>query len=185
MEELKKALLTDKDMKRILQIIKDLQLKDSWLCAGSLRNFIWNMESGQSAFDATTDVDVIFYDETISYEETCALEEKLRADYSDYKWELKNQVYMHIHSPHTEPYKNSQDAMSKYPETCTAIGARLDEEGQLEIFCPYGLDLIRNFKVKPTPHFLADQERKALYNQRLSKKNWIEKWPQLKLEWAN
>ncbi|ERJ77661.1 hypothetical protein HMPREF1557_00673 [Streptococcus sobrinus W1703] len=38
---------------------------------------------------------------------------------------------MHGHSPHTLPYTSSRNAISKYPERCTAIGARLDEEGQL------------------------------------------------------
>ena len=50
---------------------------------------------------------------------------------------------MHGHSPHTLPYTSSRDAISKYPERCTAIGARLDEEGQLEVFLPYTLWLRR------------------------------------------
>ncbi len=30
----------------------DLDLKDLWLAAGSVRNFIWNLLSGQIAFDS-------------------------------------------------------------------------------------------------------------------------------------
>ena len=48
------------DMMAILTIIRDLELKDSWLAAGSIRNFIWNLLSDKSAFDRETDVDVIF-----------------------------------------------------------------------------------------------------------------------------
>ena len=44
--------------------------KDSWLAAGSVRNFIWNYLSNQPGFDKETDVDVIFFDPAISYEET-------------------------------------------------------------------------------------------------------------------
>ena len=31
------------DMMAILTIIRDLELNDSWLAAGSVRNFIWNL----------------------------------------------------------------------------------------------------------------------------------------------
>ena len=38
------------DMMAILTIIRDLELKDSWLAAGSVRNFIWNLLSDKPAF---------------------------------------------------------------------------------------------------------------------------------------
>ena len=167
------------DMMAILTIIRDLELNDSWLAAGSIRNFIWNLLSDKPAFDRETDVDVIFFDPEVSYEETLAIENKLREDFPEYQWELKNQAYMHQHSPHTEPYVNSCDAMSKYPERCTAIGLRLHADATLELFAPYGLEDILNFQVSPTPHFLENDDRMKLYQQRLSKKNWQVKWKNL------
>ena len=166
-------------MMTILTIIRDLGLKDSWLAAGSVRNFIWNLLSDKSPFDCETDVDVIFFDPDVSYEETVSLENKLREDFPQYQWELKNQVYMHLHSPHTAPYTSSRDAMSKYPERCTAIGLRLHDDATLEFFAPYGLEDIFNFHVPPTPHFLENEDRMKLYQERLSKKNWQEKWENL------
>lgn len=161
------------DMMAILTIIRDLELKDSWLAAGSVRNFIWNLLSDKSAFDRETDVDVIFFDPDVSYEETLAIENKLREDFPQYQWELKNQVYMHQHSPHTAPYRNSCDAMSKYPERCTAVGLRLHTDATLELFAPYGLEDILNFQVAPTPHFLENQERmiKSVYLRKTGEKN--------------
>lgn len=167
------------DMMAILTVIRDLELNDSWLAAGSVRNFIWNLLSEKPAFDRETDVDVIFFDPEVSYEETLAIENKLREDFPQYQWELKNQVYMHQHSPHTGPYVNSCDAMSKYPERCTAIGLRLHTDATLELFAPYGLEEILNFQVRPTPHFLENDDRMKLYQQRLSKKNWQVKWKNL------
>ena len=178
-QEILKAFREDSDIMTILTIIRDLDLKDSWLAAGSVRNFIWNLLSDRPAFDRETDVDVIFFDTDVSYEETLAIENKLRENFPQYQWELKNQVYMHQHSPHTAPYSSSCDAMSKYPERCTAVGLRLNEESALELFTPYGLEDILNFQVRPTPHFLENQERMALYKTRLSKKNWQDKWKNL------
>lgn len=181
-QEILERLGQDQAIREILEIIRSLELKDSWLAAGSVRNFIWNILSGKPGFDAETDVDVIFFDPTVSYEKTLQLEMELRKAFPAYSWELKNQVYMHIHSPNSQPYTSSKDAMSKYPECCTAIGLRLLEDDKLELFAPYGLADIRAFQVRPTPHFLADAERKKLYMERLSMKNWQAQWPQLSFE---
>ena len=86
---------------------------------------------------------------------------------------------MHLHSPHTVPYTSSRDAMSKYPERCTAIGLRLHADATIELFAPYGLEDILNFQVSPTPHFLENEDRMELYQTRLSKKKWQEKWKNL------
>ncbi len=85
---------------------------------------------------------------------------------------------MHHHSPNTLAYQSTCDAISKYPERCTAIATRL-VDGQLDLFAPYGLDDILSFECHPTPHFLADDERMAIYRQRLAKKDWRKKWPQI------
>ena len=41
---------------------------------------------------------------------------------------------MNIHSPNTEKYISSTDAVSKFPEKCTAIAARLNDYQELEVF---------------------------------------------------
>lgn len=180
--EILHAFSSDQDMMTLLTIIRDLQLKDSWLCAGSVRNFIWNRLSNQLGFDTDTDVDVIFFDPDVSYEETLNIENWLKRAFPPYRWEVKNQIYMHVHSPNTPPYTSSRDAMSKYPECCTAVGLRLLDNGRLELFAPYGLDDILHFRVQPTPHFLEDADRRQLYNMRIQKKDWQKKWNNLQIE---
>lgn len=174
----------DQHLMTIVRIIRELNLHDSWLAAGSVRNFIWNHLSGQTGFDPETDVDVIFFDPAVSYEETLHIEKYLKATYPSYQWEVKNQAYMHIHSPNTEPYASSKDAMSKYPERCTAVGLRLVDYETLELFVAHGLDDLVHFRICPTPHFLENEERLKLYRQRLSKKNWLHRWPQLEVNFS-
>ena len=84
-QEILDAFRENPDMMTILTIIRDLGLKDSWLAAGSVRNFIWNLLSDKSPFDRETDVDVIFFDPDVSYEETVPLENKLREDFPQYQ----------------------------------------------------------------------------------------------------
>ncbi|MEN2667639.1 nucleotidyltransferase family protein [Listeria aquatica] len=170
LETIKHWLLEDKDIGYILELTAHLNLNDCWVCAGTIRNFIWNCLSGKMVFDPNTDIDIVFFDTSISYEETILIEQQMKRDYPKYQWEVKNQVYMHIHNPHTSPYKSAKDAISKFPETCTAIAARLNNQGQLEMFCPYGLVDLLSFKVIPAPYFLEDAERMESYKNECAKR---------------
>lgn len=174
--ELLDLIQSDDQMMSLLKIIANLGLKDSWLAAGSVRNYIWNVLSGCQGFDHETDLDVVFYDPDISDDDTLALESNLKKAYPDLPWELKNQVHMHHHSPETKPYLSARDAISKYPET--AIALRLND-GRLELYAPFGLGVISRFEIRPTPHFKASSKRMILYHERLAKKAWAKKWPQI------
>ena len=76
-EAIVEQIQADPEMMTVLAIIRDLDLVDSWLAAGAVRNFIWNQLSGKPGFDATTDMDLVFYDPTISYEGTQQIEQEL------------------------------------------------------------------------------------------------------------
>lgn len=178
---LKELFSKNSDIMEILAIINQLNLKDCWLCAGTLRNYVWDYLSKQKT-SLISDVDIIFYDPDISYEETLEIEKNLKNNYPLYDWELKNQVYMNIHNPNTEPYSSSVEALAKFPETCTAIGLRLDSKGKLELIAPCGIDDLVTLTVKPTPFFMEDPNRMTVYYQRAKNKQWLKKWPDLKIK---
>lgn len=133
--DLQKIFTSDVQLREILTILASLGLKDCWLAAGTLRNFIWNTLSNRDGFDHQSDVDVVFFDPSVSEEEATVIQNKLNKTYPQYDWEVKNQAYMHQHSPGTAPYQSARDAVSKYPETCTANAARLLEDSTIEFFC--------------------------------------------------
>lgn len=178
---IEKILQANQELLELLEIIRSFQLPDCWLCAGCIRNYIWDYlsDNKQTASLQHSDIDVVFFDPTISYNQTLALERKIKQQYPQYNWEIKNQCYMHIHSPNTNAYLSATDAIAKFPEKCTAIAARLNTNHSLELFIPYGVEDLFNFVVAPTPYFLADTNRRKLYNQRVKKKNWQQTWPNL------
>ena len=47
-------------------------------------------------------------------------------------WSVKNQARMHI-ANNIPPYSSAVDAISKFPETATALGVKLDDENNVEI----------------------------------------------------
>lgn len=184
MYNIEKIIENNSELMSLLKIIQSFQLNDCWLCAGTIRNYIWNFLSNKDGFNNTpfSDIDVIFFDKSISYEQTIYIENRIKKLYPQYNWEIKNQYYMNIHSPNTKKYTSSKDAVSKFPEKCTAIAVRLDVNQNLEIFAPYGVEDLINFKISPTPHFSNDMERKIIYNERIKKKNWKRFWPTLSIE---
>lgn len=180
--EIRKLFESDPELMLLFRIIAELNLQDCWLAAGTLRNYVWNILTNRSGLEEASDLDVVFYDPRISYDETLALQADLDRRYPAYQWEVKNQVYMHSHNPNTQPYQSATDAIAKYPERCTAIAARLNEQGHLDLFLPYGTADIEQFIVQPTPHFAADPARMKVYRDRMAKKDWTSKWPQLRVE---
>lgn len=155
-------------------------MQDSWLASGTLRNYVWNVLSGKGGLAQASDLDVVFMMPMCLMMKRRRFSKAFNSATQIYQWEIKNQVYMHSHSPNTLPYQNARDAVSKYPERCTAIAARLNND-ELELFLPYGDDDIVNFVVQPTPHFSEDKKRMQVYRERLAKKDWQEKWPNLQL----
>lgn len=177
-EKIKGLVQEQVDFMRLLKIVDSLSLKDSWIVAGTVRNYLWNVLSKSNELDAMTDIDVAFYDKDMSYEKNQEIQDELTNKYPDFNWEVKNQVYMHVHNPNTSIYKSTRDAVYHYPERCTAVAIRINE-GEIDIFCPYGLDDIEHFVVAPTPYIMSDMERTKLYNKRQKMKKWNEKYPNL------
>ena len=184
MINVEKLIKQNSELMALLKIIHSFQLNDCWLCAGTIRNYIWDyLSTGNTSSNINfSDIDVIFFDKNISYEQTLEIENQIKRRYPEYNWEIKNQYYMNIHSPNTEKYISSTDAVSKFPEKCTAIAARLNDNQELEVFIPFGTDDLINFRISPTPHYFSDKERQTVYNERVKKKNWNTIWPNISIE---
>ena len=180
-EQLSKWIEDRSDFMEVLSLIEHLDLKDSWLCAGSVRNYVWSSLSGQSFSLTEQDLDVIFYDPAYPYEANSIIQERLVQTAPMYHWEVKNQVYMHNHNFADEtPFNGCYEAIAHFPEKCTAVAVRLNQ-GKLEWLAPYGLQELLSMTVSPTPFFAKDERSMAIYRRRIQQKNWQEKWPALKI----
>lgn len=87
---------------------------------------------------------------------------------------------MHVKS-NMPPYSSSVDAISKFPETATALGVKLDENDNVILTAPCGIHDVINLEVKPTPYFKETKERVEIYEDRITKKNWKSTWKKLKV----
>jgi len=169
----------DEWMMNVLQMAKSLELPDWWICAGFVRSKIWDTLHDYEAKTAMPDVDVIYYDSLHQdeiYEQS--LETKLMNIDATIPWSVKNQARMHVVN-NMPPYSSSVNAISKFPETATALGVTLDELNNVILTAPCGIEDVLSLQVRPTAHFLKSKERLHMYKNRVIKKNWQSKWPNI------
>ncbi|MBR9661526.1 MULTISPECIES: nucleotidyltransferase family protein [Bacillus cereus group] len=169
----------DEWMMNVLQMAKSLELPDWWVCAGFVRSKIWDTLHDYEARTAMPDVDVIYYDSLHQdeiYEQS--LETKLMNIDATIPWSVKNQARMHVVN-NMPPYSSSVNAISKFPETATALGVTLDELNNVILTAPCGIEDVLSLQVRPTAHFLKSKERLHMYKNRVIKKNWQSKWPNI------
>ncbi|WP_070119686.1 nucleotidyltransferase family protein [Bacillus marinisedimentorum] len=169
----------DRWMMQILRTAKSLNLPDWWICAGFVRSKIWDVLHGYCERTPIPDIDVIYFDSSNLTEfEEKKLEEKLKSLLPAIPWSVKNEARMHLRNK-VEPYSSSVDAISKFPETATALGVKLDGRGNVILTAPCGINDIINLEVRPTPYFLENEYLASIYNQRIHKKNWKVRWNKL------
>nr|WP_240035102.1 nucleotidyltransferase family protein [Neobacillus notoginsengisoli] len=178
-EDIIEIIQKDKLMMEILKAAKTLNLPDWWICAGFVRSKIWDTLYGFIERTAIPDVDVIYFDKGDLTESTeKILEKKLKSLFPGIPWSVKNEARMHLVN-NIPPYTSSVDAISKFPETATALGVKLNHEHQVVLTAPCGIDDVIHFRVKPTTFFAETEERIAIYQERITKKNWKSIWPKI------
>jgi uncharacterized protein len=179
-DEVIQIVQADKWMMDILYAVRSLNLPDWWVCAGFVRSKIWDVLHHFDIRTPTADVDVIYFDPNNLNEQTEKdLEEKLKKLLPRIPWSVKNQARMHEIND-ISPYSSSEDAISKFPETVTALGVKLDDYDEVILIAPHGIHDVINFTIKPTPFFKETMERMAIYRARIQKKKWQATWEKVK-----
>ena len=171
----------DKWMMKILYIAKKLDLPDWIVGAGFVRNRVWDHLHGYNKPKVdTADIDLVYYDPNGNDQKADEeLSERLKKE-TGIEWEVVNEAYAHKWN-NLPPYKSTEDALSQWPETVTAIGVRL-KNGKLKLVAPYGISDLVNLIIRPSPKF-ADISK---VKERVKYKKWLEKWPKLKIApWAS
>ncbi len=169
-------------MMEILQAAKSLELPDWWICAGFVRSKIWDTLHHFKERTPLPDIDVIYFDPTNLEEATeKKLEQRLANLLPNIPWSVKNEARMHLKS-HMPPYSSAVDAISKFPETATALGVKIDDQGRVILTAPCGIHDVVHLEVRPTPYFTKTEERAQIYEERVAKKNWKSTWSQVQVE---
>ncbi len=148
--------------------------RGAWIGAGFVRNAVWDAMSGHAPrVDTLADIDVVHWDDAAT---DAAFEGALRAARASLPWSVTHQRAMAAANGHA-PYRNVVDALAHWPETATAVAARL-VAGRVELLAPLGLDDLMGMVVRPGPAHAADA---SVVQTRLQAKGWARRWPALRV----
>lgn len=176
LEEIAKFIEQQDEIVRLLALVEVLRLPDGWIGAGLIRNAVWDhLCAREPKLLVGSDVDVIYFDSRdTSVDRDKAIQSILRAHLADVPWSAHNQARMHVRN-RDQPYQNTEDALRHWPETATAIAARLSDD-RVELIAPYGVRDLVNLTVRPTSSFAKKLD---VYRARIAAKRWMERWPAL------
>ncbi|MBW4680889.1 MAG: nucleotidyltransferase family protein [Microcoleus vaginatus WJT46-NPBG5] len=156
-------ILVDSPVGVVLPAISLLNLPNWWLAGGAVRNTVWKSLFGDECQLIINDFDIAFFDALGDRDQELAAKATLTAQFPDYKFDVKNQASFARWRAGSRVYNSTEDGVSDWLHTATAVGVRLDEQGQWQFFTPYALDDIFNGIIRPTPAHLHNRnaENKA------------------------
>lgn len=155
---------------------------EAYLAAGIIRQLVWSTLHRQQYDIRHMEIDVVFYDPDLKHISEKDIQAALHQLFPDNVWDVVNQATVH-HWYVTEqgkkisPYSSLINALSTWPETATAIAVRLNHDDQLEIIAPFGLEDLFELKLRWNSKLVS----KPLFLDRIRQKNWMERWPKLKI----
>ena len=164
-----------------LSIARELGLNQWCLAAGFVRNLVWDQLHGYPLATALNDIDLVYFDKQHAHEQhdlqrEAQLQQKSAAQHLAFPWSVKNQARMHLRSGR-QPYTSTDDAISYWVEVETAIGARLNASGDIELVAPLGLGALFTRTITLNPK----NGEVDTYYQRIKSKDWQHHWPELRL----
>ncbi|PCF94394.1 nucleotidyltransferase family protein [Vreelandella nigrificans] len=157
-----------------LTIAAEQKLSGWCLAAGFVRNLAWDKLHAFSSSTPLNDIDLIYFDQQdMSDTRDREIEHELRA-VSKLPWSVKNQARMHERNRDC-PYTSTEDAMSFWVEVETAVGAALDDDGEVIIVAPFGVKPLFDYTITLNPK----RPKRTEFEARICSKRWLQTWPRL------
>jgi hypothetical protein len=168
-------ILADTPVGKVLPAIAQLNLPDWWLAGGAVRNTVWRSIFGNDCELLIKDFDIAFFDFQGNRSQELAAKTTLTEQFPNKQFDVKNQASFARWRPGRRPYNSTEDGITEWLHTATAVGVRLDAQGQWQFFTPYGLDDLFCGIVRPTPVHIynPDAQNKA--------SGFVQKCPYLQL----
>lgn len=170
---------SDRSFMDILRTVRQLELNDWYAGAGCVRGLVWDYLHSYNKPTQFKDVDIVYFDDSsiISEEE---ITDKLYLLSPTIGWEVVNQAMVHKwyqkrFGISVEPLTSSEEGILTWPETATCVGVRLNDNDDIEVCAPYGLEDLFNMVLRWNPKRVT----KEMFYNRIKEKRLCEKWPKV------
>jgi uncharacterized protein len=152
----------------------------AFVAAGAIRNTVWDFLHDRPSSGPASDIDVVYFDPA---DVPSSAQHLLSTWHPQFRWEVTNQATVHqwqsIDAARQIPaYVSLEAALASWPETATAVAARLAMSGEVEILAPLGLSDLFELVVRPNPK----ASNPAAYCFRHQEKGWQLRWPRLSIQ---
>jgi hypothetical protein len=144
-------ILADTAVGTVLPAIAQLNLPNWWLAGGAVRNTVWRSIFGNDCGLAIKDFDIAFFDIQGNRSQELAAKATLTEQFPNEQFDVKNQASFARWRPGRRPYSSTEDGIKEWLHTATAVGVRLDAQGEWEFYTPYGLDDLFSGIIRTTP----------------------------------
>ncbi|QBE62586.1 nucleotidyltransferase family protein [Pseudoduganella lutea] len=151
--------------------------------AGAIRSAVWDALHGLPPEAPATDIDVVYFDAgDPGSARDGILQATLRQRAPQFNWEVTNQAGVHLWYEQAfgrviAAHDSLEAAIATWPETATAIAARLASNGAIEFVAPLGFDDLMDMVVRWNPA-LATREQ---YLQRITARDFRRRWPKVRV----
>jgi hypothetical protein len=111
-----------------------------------------------------------------------SLEAALRQHAPHFDWEVTNQAGVHLWYEQTfgravAPLRSVEEGIATWPETATAVAARLAPDGDIALLAPLGLDDLLDMIVRWNPALATSEQ----YLQRIGARQFGRRWPKVRV----
>lgn len=143
----------------VLETMRGLDLPDWRLFSGAVYQAVWNAETGRPTGYGAKDYDIGYFDPDVSWDAEDVFIKRVAAAFDEpfrSQVEVRNQARVHIW--HSDKFggaytalTHTNEALTRFVAPCFAVGVRLEEDGEITVAAPFGLEDVFNLTIRPTP----------------------------------
>ncbi len=144
---------------QVMETARELDLPDWLLFSGALYQRVLNHETGRDPDYGIKDYALAYFAPDPSYEAEDAVIRRVAAAFAPPlrdMVEVRNQARVHLwfEGKFGEPYPPlscSAEALERFTSATFSVGARLERDGAMTIFAPFGLEDLFALRLRPNP----------------------------------
>jgi hypothetical protein len=178
--------LSDPLISAALQTARKLDLPQWRIVSGAIYNSVWNHLTGRPAGYGIKDIDLFYFDDgDLSWgaEDRVIRQGSILFSGLSVPVEIRNQARVHLwyEDKFGAPYpalSSTDESIDRFASRTHAVGLRLEADGNLSLYAPFGLNDMFSFRL--VPNRLLDNARTHMTKGRRIRKLWpevsVERW---------
>jgi Uncharacterized protein conserved in bacteria len=182
-DDLARILRASPGVMHVLTTLRDQGL-DQWrLFSGAVYQTVWNHQTGREPGHGIRDYDIGYWDPDTSWDAEDVIIKRVAAAFDEpfrSTVEVRNQarVPLWFESHFGEPYApldHADQALERFVAPCFAVGVRLEDDDQISVAAPFGLDDVFDLVIRPN----ANRPVARDWDRVIAKAE--ARWPELKV----